>query len=124
VISTLGEIVEEAVELIGHVGVVERGGVGVVPQGGGGVRVAQAGLGLEQPSVVYQVGGHAMTEAMQGRVLDACGLPRLVSRRERAPAVRWADRRGDGLNSQSRSGSVRAAQARTWQRIISTVPAL
>ena len=51
-ISTLGEIVEEAVELVGHVGVVERGGMGVVPQGRGRIPVAEAGLGLEQPPVV------------------------------------------------------------------------
>jgi len=75
VISTLGKIVEEAVELVGHVGVVERGGVGVVPQGGGGVAVAEAGLGLEQPPVVHQVGGHAVAQAVQPRVLDPRGLP-------------------------------------------------
>ena len=74
-ISALGKIVKEAVELIGDVGVIERGGVGVMPQGGGGVGVAQAGLGLEQPPVIHQVSGHAMTEAVQGRVLDTRGLP-------------------------------------------------
>jgi hypothetical protein len=42
------QAVQEAVKLVGHVGVVERDGMGVVPQGGGGVPVAEPGLGLEQ----------------------------------------------------------------------------
>ena len=38
--------VEEAVELVGYVGVVERGGVGLVPQRGGGIAVAEAAWAL------------------------------------------------------------------------------
>ena len=52
--------VEEAVEFVGDVGVIERGGMRVVPQGSGRVPVAEAGLGLEQPPLVHQVGGHAV----------------------------------------------------------------
>ena len=70
-----GKIVEEAVELVGDVGVIERDGMRVVAPRGGRVTVAEAGLGLEQPPVAHQVGGHAMTEAMQGRMLDPCGRP-------------------------------------------------
>jgi len=110
VISALGKIVEEAVEFVGDVGVVERGGVGVVPQGRGGIRMAEPGLGLEQPPVAGQVGGHAVP----GRCNPGCSTPaanpRLVSRRDKVPAARWAGRRGDGLNSQSSWGAARAAQ--------------
>jgi hypothetical protein len=45
-----------------------------VAQRGGGVAVAEAGLGLEQPPVVHQVGGHAVTLAVQGRMLDSRSL--------------------------------------------------
>jgi hypothetical protein len=62
--------VEEAVELVGDVGVIERGGMRVVPQGGRGVAVAEAGLGLEQPPLVHQVSGYAVAEAVQSRMLD------------------------------------------------------
>jgi hypothetical protein len=61
--------------LVGYVGVVQRDGVRVVPQGGGGVPVAEAGLGLEQPPLVDQVGGHAVAQAVQGRMLHARGRP-------------------------------------------------
>ena len=57
-------MVEEAVEFVGYVGVIERGGMGVVAQRGGGVAVAEPGLGLEQPPVVHQVSGHAVAEAV------------------------------------------------------------
>lgn len=75
VISVGGEIPEEAVELVGNVGVIERDGMGVVAQRGGGVAVAEAGLGLEQPPLVHQVGGHAVAQAVQGRMLDPRSLP-------------------------------------------------
>jgi hypothetical protein len=45
VIRLWGKIVEEAVELVGDVGVIERDGMRVVAQRGGGVAVAEAGLG-------------------------------------------------------------------------------
>ena len=69
------QAVEEAVKLVGHVGVIERDGMRVVPQGGGRVPVAEAGLGLEQQPLIHQVGGHAVAEAVQSRMLDARGLP-------------------------------------------------
>jgi hypothetical protein len=71
--------VEEAVKLVRDVGVIERDGMGVVPQGGGGVPVAEAGLGLQQPPLVYQVGGDAVAKAAQGRMLDARGVGWLLS---------------------------------------------
>jgi hypothetical protein len=39
--------VEDAVEVVGDVCVIERGGVRVVAHGGSGIAVTEAGLGLE-----------------------------------------------------------------------------
>ena len=75
VISTVGEIIQEAVELVGHVGVVERGGVRVVPQDGGRVAVAETGLGLKQQPLIHKVGGHAVAQAVQPRMFDTRGPP-------------------------------------------------
>jgi hypothetical protein len=45
------------------------------PQGGGRVPVAEAGLGLKQQPLVHQEGGHAVAEAVQGRISEARGRP-------------------------------------------------